>query len=111
MSDPIHSVLAEDVRPLTELLRNHRAVIERLRRTGRPELLTVHGKAAVVIQDAQAYERLLERAERMDTLIAVREGLEAIKGGEGLSLDEFERRLRARFPLPDSPDATGTEGR
>jgi hypothetical protein len=82
-------------------------VIERLRRTGRPELLTVHGKAAVVIQDAQAYERLLERAERTDSLLAIREGLAAIERGEGLSLDEFEQRLRAR----DSPDATGTEGR
>lgn len=86
-------------------------MVERLRESGRPELLTVHGKAAVVVQDAEAYQRMLELADQMDTIIGIREGLDSIDRGEGMSLDEFKRRMREKYPLPDAPGATGTEGR
>jgi hypothetical protein len=111
MSLPVHPIRADEIRPLTDFLRNHREAIERLRTSGRPEVLTVHGKAAVVVQDAKAYRHVLELAEQMDTILSVREGLDAIERGEGISLDEFMRRLREKHPLPDAPGATGTEGR
>lgn len=104
-------VRAEDIHPLTNFLRSHRRVLDRLRTTGRPEVLTVHGKGAVVIQDVGAYQRTLDLAEQMDAIIGIREGLDSIDGGEGMSLDEFKRRLREKYPLPDLPDATGTDGR
>lgn len=99
----------EDIHPLTEFLRNHREVVERLRSTGRPEILTVHGKASVVVQDARAYQSLMELAGQMEALIGAREGLDSIDRGEGMSLDEFRRRFREKYPLPDEPGATGTE--
>ena len=111
MTQQVHPIRPEDIHPLTDLLRNHRPVLARLRETGRPEVLTVHGKAAVVVQDAEAYQRLLELADQMEAIIAVREGLDSIAAGEGMSLDEFKRRFRAKYPLPDAPGATGTDGR
>ena len=63
MSQQVHPIRPEDIGPLTDFLRNHRPALEGLRETGRPEVLTVHGKAAVVVQDAEAYQRLLELAE------------------------------------------------
>lgn len=36
----------------------------RLRRSGRPEVLTINGKAELVVQDAAAYQRLLEALEK-----------------------------------------------
>ena len=111
MSQLVHPIRPEDIHPLTEFLRNHREAVERLRRSGRPEVLTVHGKAAVVVQAADSYQRVLELAERMDAIIGVTEGLDSIDHGEGVSLDEFKRRFRVKHPLPDSPGATGTEGR
>lgn len=110
MSQRIHPIRPEDIHPLTDFLRNHRPAVERLRATGRPEVLTVHGKAAVVVQDADAYQRVLDLADQMETIIAVREGLDSIDAGEGMTLDEFRRRFRARYPLPDAPRATGTDG-
>ena len=101
----------EDIHPLTDFLRNHREALARLRDTGRPELLTVHGRAAVVVQDAEAYQALLELAEQMETILAVREGIDSIDAGEGMTLDELRRRIRERYPLPSPPGATGTEGR
>jgi hypothetical protein len=42
----------EDIGSLTDFQRNARAHLKRLRRTGRPELLTLNGKAEVVVQNA-----------------------------------------------------------
>jgi hypothetical protein len=54
----------EDIGSLTDFARNTRAHLDRLRRTGRPELLTVNGKAEVVVQSA-AYQRLIESLEKL----------------------------------------------
>jgi len=51
----------QDILSLTEFHRHTRDHIERLRATGRPEVLTVNGRAELVVQDASAYQNLLER--------------------------------------------------
>ena len=56
----------QDVESLTEFSRNMKANLKRLKRTGRPELLTVNGKAEVVIQSASAYQRLLDRLDNCE---------------------------------------------
>ena len=56
----------EDIGSLTDFARNTKAHLRRLKRTGRPELLTVNGKAEVVVQNATAYQRLLETLERLE---------------------------------------------
>jgi hypothetical protein len=55
----------EDIGSLTDFARNTKAHLQRLRRTGRPELLTVNGKAEVVVQNAAAYQRLIESLEKL----------------------------------------------
>ena len=58
-------IRAEDIGSLTSFQRNTQAHLKRLRRTGRPELLTVNGKAEVVVQNASAYLRLIESLEKL----------------------------------------------
>ena len=55
----------EDIGSLTSFSRNTKAHLKRLRRTGRPLLLTVNGKAEVVIQNASAYQRVIESLEKL----------------------------------------------
>jgi hypothetical protein len=55
----------EDIGSLTDFARNTKAHLRRLKRTGRAELLTVNGKAEVVIQNASAYQQLLEELEKL----------------------------------------------
>lgn len=50
----------QDILSLTEFHRHTREHIARLRATGRPQVLTVNGKAELVVQDASAYQHLLE---------------------------------------------------
>ena len=58
----------EDIGSLTDFSRNTKAHLKRLRRSGRPELLTVNGKAEVVVQNALAYQRLIESLESSNAI-------------------------------------------
>ncbi len=58
-------IRAEDIGSLTDFQRNTQAHLKRLKRTGRPELLTVNGRAEVVVQNASAYLRLIGSLEKL----------------------------------------------
>ena len=58
-------VRPEDIGSLTDFQRNAQAHLKRLKRTGRPELLTVNGRAEVVVQSASAYQKLIESLENL----------------------------------------------
>lgn len=53
-----------EVFSVTDFLRNHREHIARLQASRKPIVLTVKGKPAVVIQDANGYQNLLDELER-----------------------------------------------
>jgi hypothetical protein len=57
-------IRVQDIASLTDFHRNSTAHCKRLRLSGRPEVLTVNGKAVLVVQDAAAYQRMLEAVER-----------------------------------------------
>jgi len=63
--DTSAGIRPEDIGSLTDFNRNTKAHLKRLRRTGRPELLTVNGKAEVVVQSASAYQRLLNLVQEL----------------------------------------------
>ena len=111
MSQTVHPLRPEDIHSLSDFQRKTREHIQRLRETGRPEVLTVNGKAALVVQDADAYQRLLDLADRMDTLLAVREGLDSMERGEGVSLAEFDKEMRAKHGIPGHRRTTNMERR
>ena len=69
---------------LTEFNRNSREYVERLRKSGQPELLTVNGEAAIVVQDAAAYQELVRQADYAQTVQAVRAGMAAHDQGKGI---------------------------
>jgi prevent-host-death family protein len=86
-----------EVFSLTEFQRNARNHIERLARTGRPQVLTINGKAAVVVQDAASYQRMLEEKERLEAAAGIQRGIDAMKRGETRSLNAVLDDLKARY--------------
>lgn len=72
-------IKTRNIRPVTEFARNTREHIKRLRRTGEPEVLTVNGQAAVIVQDAEAYQKLLDLVDYIDTVRVLRKRLEMYK--------------------------------
>jgi len=75
--------------PVTEFNRNTKKHIRWLKKTGKPEVLTVNGQAEIVVQSADAYQKLLEAAEVSETVAGIRRGLEQAKRGEGTPIREF----------------------
>jgi prevent-host-death family protein len=53
-----------EVFSVTDFLRNHREHIAKLQESGKPVVLTVKGKPAVVMQDAAGYQSLLDELEK-----------------------------------------------
>ena len=83
-----------EVRSVTEFQRNLKGYVGRLKYKKTPLVLTVNGRAEVIVQDADSYQALLERLERAETVAAIRQGMEQFARGEGVSLKRAERRLR-----------------
>lgn len=65
----------------------------------RPEVLTHNGAAEFVVQNAEAYQELLDRLDELETLVALNEAAAEIDRGEGSSIDEAEARLRERLNI------------
>ena len=84
---------------LTDFLRNHKVHLSRLKETRKPEVLTVNGKAEIVIQDAVSYQEMLERLERMETIAAIREGIEAAERGELKDATQVFAEMKAKYEL------------
>ncbi len=84
------------VRSVTEFQRNLKDYVGRLKRKKTPLVLTVNGRAELVVQNAQSYQDLLDRLERAETIAAIRRGMKQIERGEGILLDEAEARLRKK---------------
>jgi len=85
-----------EVRSVTEFQRNIKDYVGRLKESKTPLVLTVNGRAELVVQDAESYQLILERLERAETLAALRRGVEQFDRGEGIPLDEAEARLRKK---------------
>jgi len=63
--------------------------MKQLKKSKRPVVLTVNGKAAAVVQDAEAYQRLLDIAAQADAEEGIRQGLENAKEGKLRPAREF----------------------
>ena len=99
--------LKRDIHPLTDFKRNTSEFLSQLKATGKPLVLTVNGKAELVVQDAKSYQRLLAVAERLETIEAVNEGLASMRRGEGRPADEviaeLAKQLQESVATGDTP--------
>ncbi len=75
-------------------------VLDRLRESGSPLVLTVDGKAEVVVQDAEAYQRLLDRAEHLESVAALKEAILAVDEGRTRSAADALEDIRRRHGIP-----------
>jgi PHD/YefM family antitoxin component YafN of YafNO toxin-antitoxin module len=90
---------AREIHPLTDFLRNHKAHVTRLKETHAPEVLTINGKAELIMQDAESYQRLLDRLHHMETLAAIQEGMASAERGELKPAAQVLDEMRAKYGL------------
>ena len=74
---------------LADFQRDASPFLARLKKTGRPIVLAAEGEEALVVQDAISYRKLVDQADRAETLDAIKRGLESLARGEGRPIDKF----------------------
>jgi prevent-host-death family protein len=92
--------ITKDIQAMTTF-RNHSAqILRRLKKTKRPLVLTVNGKAAAVVQDAEAYQRLLDLAAEANAAVGIRQGLDDIASDRTRPAREVLDEIRAEYDIP-----------
>jgi prevent-host-death family protein len=92
--------LKEDIRPLSDFKRNTSEVLDHLRQSRRPVVLTINGRAELVVQDAESYQQMVSLVERMETNEAIRKGLAAIEAGNSKPAREVISAIKGRRAIP-----------
>jgi prevent-host-death family protein len=83
-----------DTAPVSEFRAHTAELIEQVRNSGRPLVLTEHGQSAAVLLDVVAYERMIEE---IDLLTDVRTAVAQLEAGQGVSNEDAQAELRRRF--------------
>ncbi|MEW4569550.1 type II toxin-antitoxin system Phd/YefM family antitoxin [Tautonia sp. JC769] len=92
--------LSRDIHSLTDFKKNTPEFLRQLRETGEPVVLTVNGKAELVVQDAASYQRLLDLAEESRVVEGIRRGLEDVAAGRAQPIAEAFAEIRRDLDLP-----------
>jgi prevent-host-death family protein len=92
--------IAKDIQSLTTFRRKSGQFLKQIKKTKRPIVLTVNGKAEAIVQDAEEYQRLLDIAARGDVYEAIRQGLDDIAHGRTRPAKEVFAEMRRRYRIP-----------
>ncbi len=97
----------ENIHSLTDFRRNASNYVEQIKQTKAPLVLTVNGEAAVVVQDARAFQQTLNRLQQLEEELnqlkleslqqEIQKGIEQADRGELLNGEEVMARFQARY--------------
>jgi PHD/YefM family antitoxin component YafN of YafNO toxin-antitoxin module len=83
----------------TEFQRNAKAFVAQIKGSKDPLVLTVNGKAELIVQDAQAYQDLLDRLDQAETIAGIVKSMEEFEQGKGIPAREALERLRQKHGI------------
>ena len=95
--------LARDIMSLSTFKRDSNKVMRQLKKTKEPVVLTVNGRAEIVVQDAESYQRLLDLKERAEVIETLRQRLASRSRKKARTADDFfsEFFTKNNIPLED----------
>jgi PHD/YefM family antitoxin component YafN of YafNO toxin-antitoxin module len=93
----------EEIHSLSDFQRNAKQHIVRMKKKRRPLVLTINGKAEMVAVDVKSFQEMLEIIDRVEAVEGIRQGLESKKRGEGKTLEQFDREMRKKYKISESP--------
>ena len=82
--------LAEDVTPVTDFRTRSAQLLEKIKKTRRPIILTQRGRTAAVVEDIREYEDRLERVSLLESIVR---GLQAAERGKVVKHTEVMRQM------------------
>ncbi len=91
--------ISKDIHSLSDFKRNTPEFVSQMRESGHPLVLTINGKAELVVQDAAAYQKLLNQIDELEALEGIKRGLADVEAGRVTPLAEFEKEFRKKNGL------------
>lgn len=92
--------ITKDIQSLTTFRRRSGDFMKQLKKSKRPVVLTVKGKAAAIVQDAEAYQRLLDIAAAVNAEEGIRQGLDDVAHGRTREAGEVFDKIRRQHGIP-----------
>ena len=83
-----------DINSLSNFKRNTPEFLRQLKETGHPVVLTINGKAELVVQDTASYQKLIELAERAERMDALKASIEDMKAGKVIPADDVLAEMK-----------------
>lgn len=71
----------KDIFPLSDFQRNTKKHLQRMKKSGRPSILTVNGKAEAVVVDASVFEKMRDRLDHIDQVERLRTAIQEAEAG------------------------------
>ena len=91
--------LTRDIQSLSVFKRDTSKFLKQMKKTGEPIVLTINGKAAMIVQDAESYEQSLRKWDRRDRIASVKRGIADMKAGSTKPAEEVYRELEKKYGI------------
>lgn len=95
------TIRTDDIKSATEFRSKMREHLNRLKKSGRAEVLTVNGEAEGVVMSPQTFQQLIDDAEYGRSIRLIRQSIAQFNEGKGIAADAVFAELRAK--LGDGP--------
>ena len=86
--------LNSDINSLSNFKRNTSEFLRQLKETGHPVVLTINGKAELVVQDTSSYQKLVELAQRAERMEALRASLDDMRAGKVVPIEDMLAEMK-----------------
>jgi prevent-host-death family protein len=93
--------LRRDIQSLSAFKRDTAKFVRQMKQTKAPVVLTVNGKAELVVQDADSYQELLEARDRIEAIEGIRRGLESMRRNAGKPAEKFFKEFFSEKRIPE----------
>lgn len=94
------ATVAENQYSLAEFQQNLSELVNRVKETGQPLMLTDKGKVEAVVLNAEIYQALLEAVDYAEAVEGIRRGLEDVENGRTSPAAEVLEEIRQRLNIP-----------
>lgn len=88
-----------NIHSLSEFQRNTKRYMSQMEESEKPIVLTVNGQAQLVVQDAKAYQKLLDRLEYIETVAALKEGIAEVDAGKAIPARKALQALQEKHGI------------
>lgn len=92
--------ITRDIQSLSDFKQNASKLIKQVRDTKEPVILTVNGKAAVVVQDAESYQAMVDAREHAENVAVLKKRMEYVRsGGKLVTAEEVFDKISKKYGI------------